>query len=49
LAYLARGKSAFHAVEEKRAALQSACGVFNAIIKEARKAGAGQVAWVTGK
>jgi hypothetical protein len=49
LAYLERGKSAFRAVEAKRAALQSARGVFNAIIKEARKAGAGQVAWVIGQ
>jgi hypothetical protein len=34
---------------ERKVALQSARGVFNAIIKEARKAGAGQIAWVIGQ
>ena len=49
LEFLERGRSTWLAMAERKVALQSARGVFNAIIKEARKAGAGQIAWVIGQ
>ena len=45
VAFLERGQEALLVLEERKQLLRSARGVFSAIIKDAKSAGAGQIAW----